>query len=785
MTGRRQKASIRGGVHEALPHDSAHKHVSGEAIYIDDIPEPPGTLHAAFGQSTRPHARIRTLDLRAVETAPGVVAVITAEDVPGINDVGPVVADEPIFAEDLVQYTGQSIFAVAAETVEQARRAATLARVDYEDLPPVLTIEEALAEESYVLPPYVMRRGDAEGAIAAAAHRLQGRLRTGAQDHFYLEGQVSLAVPMEDGDMLVHCSTQHPTEVQHAVAKALGRLDNAITVEVRRMGGGFGGKETQSALFAVIAALLADRTGRPVKACVDRDDDMIMTGKRHDFVIDYDVGFDDDGRIQGISFSQAAGCGFSADLSGAIADRAMFHADNCYYLDNVAITSHRCKTHTVSNTAFRGFGGPQGMVGIEYVIDEIARSLDIDALDVRRRNFYGGRGRDITPYNMRVEDNIIGSLTDALEKSSAYNARRKKIDAFNARNPVLKKGLALTPVKFGISFTTTFLNQAGALLHVYTDGSVHLNHGGTEMGQGLFIKVAQIVADVFQIDVDRIKITATNTGKVPNTSATAASSGTDINGAAAQIAARTIRDRLAAFAAETHGVGKASVIFKSNHVHVGGKKLPFAELVKQAYLGRIPLSATGFFRTPKIHYDRETASGRPFRYFAYGAAVSEVIVDTLTGENKVLRADILHDCGKSLNPAIDMGQVEGGFIQGMGWLTMEELVWSGDGRLMTHAPSTYKIPVASDLPADFRVEILESGRNREDVVHRSKAVGEPPFMLAISVFLALKDAIAAVCAHQISPQLDAPATPERILLAIEDTKARLRGRGGALAEAAQ
>ena len=772
-----------GSVHRPLAHDSAHKHVSGEAIYVDDIPEPPGLLFAAFGLSERPHARFEKLDLGPVRVAPGVVAVLSAGDVPGSNNIGPVVADEPIFADGLVEYIGQSVFAVAAETIEQARRAARLARIGYRDLEPVLTVADAMAKGSFVLPPHSMRRGDAARALAKASNRLQGRIEIGGQDHFYLEGQVSLAVPQEDDDMLVYCSTQHPSEVQHLVAAALGRPDNAVTVEVRRMGGGFGGKETQAALFAVIAALLADRTGRPVKARVDRDDDMIMTGKRHDFVTDYDVGFDDEGRIKGIAFDLAARCGMSADLSGPICDRAMFHSDNCYYLENAAITSHRCKTNTVSNTAFRGFGGPQGMVGIEQVIDEIARFLGKDPLDVRRANFYGTTDRNVTPYHMTVEDNVIAEVVDELERSADYRARRREIDAFNATSPVLKKGLALTPVKFGISFTVTHLNQAGALVHVYKDGSVHLNHGGTEMGQGLFVKVAQIVADVFGIDFERVKITATSTAKVPNTSATAASSGTDINGAAAQIAAREIRDRLARFVGDKYDVAAETVRFDANHVRVGKRKLKFADVVGQAYLARVSLSATGYFRTPNIHYDRENARGRPFRYFAYGAAVSEVIVDTLTGENKLIRADILHDAGKTINPAIDIGQVEGGFVQGMGWLTMEEVCWDDAGRLTTHAPSTYKIPVSSDAPPDLRVTLLESGRNREDVVHRSKAVGEPPLMLAISVFLALKDAIASVGGNQISPRLDAPATPERVLLAVEDLRTRLSRGEGAMAAA--
>jgi xanthine dehydrogenase large subunit len=618
-----------------------------------------------------------------------------------------------------------------------------------------------------------MRRGDAAKAMAAAPHRLQGRLEIGGQDHFYLEGQVSLAIPMEDGDVLVHCSTQHPSEVQNLIAHALDRPSNSVTVEVRRMGGGFGGKETQAAQWAIIAAMTAVKSGRPAKFRLDRDDDMIMTGKRHPFRIDYDVGFDGSGRILGISLIQSANCGFSADLSGAIADRAMFHADNAYYLDNVLITSHRCKTNTVSNTAFRGFGGPQGMMGIEQVIDAIARSLGKDPLEIRRINLYGQGECNVTPYHMTVEDNILPELLDELETSSSYRRRRAQIKAFNAASPYLKKGLALTPVKFGISFTTTHLNQAGALLHVYTDGSIHLNHGGTEMGQGLFIKVAQVVAEELHIDLDRIKITATNTGKVPNTSATAASSGSDINGMAARAAARTIKERLIAFAADKYGVAAADIAFLPNRARIGRDEVSFADLVKQAWFGRVSLSATGYYRTPKIHYDRTAAAGRPFYYFAYGAAASEVLVDTLTGEYKATRVDILHDVGSSLNPAIDLGQIEGGFIQGMGWLTSEELWWDDRGRLRTHAPSTYKIPACSDRPVDFRMKLIEGTPNREETIFRSKAVGEPPLMLAISVFRAISDAIASVGDYRVLPDLDAPATPERVLMAVERLRVQI------------
>ncbi len=777
--------AVKGGVRNAVPHDSAHKHVSGEAIYVDDIPEPPGTLQLYAAQSERAHARIAKLDLSRVRTASGVIAVLAAEDVPGTNDVSPIGKhDDPIFAQDRVEFVGQVLFAVAAETLERARAAAKLAVVEYEDIEPILSIDAARERQSYVLDPYVMRRGDAAATIGASPHRLRRNLSIGGQDHFYLEGQVSLAIPMEDGDVLVYCSTQHPTEVQHLIAHALARPSNAVTVEVRRMGGAFGGKETQAAQWAIIAALAAVKTGLPAKFRLDRDDDMIMTGKRHPFRIEYDVGFDDGGRIRGIEVVQSADCGFSADLSGAIADRAMFHADNGYYLDNVAIISFRCKTNLVSNTAFRGFGGPQGMMGVEDAIDAIARHLGKDPLEVRRANLYGEAPRNVTPYGMTVEDNTLPDMIRQLETSSDYWARREQIKAFNQASPYLKRGLALTPVKFGISFTTTHLNQAGALLHVYTDGSVHLNHGGTEMGQGLFIKVAQVVAEELQIDLDRIKITATNTGKVPNTSATAASSGSDLNGMAARAAARTIKDRLIAFAAEKYGVASADIEFRPNRVRIGADEVPFADLVKQAWFGRVSLSATGYYATPKIQYDRAKAAGRPFYYFAYGAAASEVTVDTLTGEYKVTRVDILHDVGASLNPAIDLGQIEGGFIQGMGWLTSEELWWDETGRLRTHAPSTYKIPACSDRPVDFRMTLVEGRPNREETIYRSKAVGEPPLMLAISVFRALSDAVASIGAYRVLPELDAPATPERVLMAIEALRLRQAEAAPALDRAA-
>ncbi len=758
--------AIAGAVGEAIPHDSSELHVSGEAWYTDDIPEPRGLLHVAVGMSAKAHARITRIDLSAVRAAAGVVEVMTAEDIPGENNCGPVVADDPVFAPGLVQYVGQAVFAVAATTVDQARKAARLAVIDYEELEPILDPRSAVEAESFVLPSRSIKRGDSAAAIANAAHRLKGSLTVGGQDQFYLEGQIAMALPAEDGDLFVLSSTQHPGEIQHLVAAATGRESKDVVVECRRMGGAFGGKESQPALIACIAALMAQKTGKPCKYRLDRDDDMIMTGKRHDFVIDYDVGFDDNGRIEGIEFMFASRCGFSADLSGAINDRAIFHCDNAYFLENVSIVSHRCKTNTVSNTAFRGFGGPQGMFAIENVVDAIARHLGKDPLDVRRENFYGIDERNVTQYQQTIEDNIIHDIVDELEQSSDYRNRVAAIRKFNDKHAHVKRGIALTPVKFGISFTATHLNQAGALLHVYTDGTVHLNHGGTEMGQGLFTKVAQVVAEELQIDIDRIKLMASSTDKVPNASATAASSGSDINGKAAQAAARKIRKRLTKFASRHYSVVEDEVRFTNNEVQIGSERIAFQELIHQAWFARISLSATGFYRTPKINYDRSALRGRPFFYFAYGAAVSEVIIDTLTGEYRVLRVDILHDCGKSLNPAIDMGQIEGGFIQGVGWLTSEELWWNENGELKTHAPSTYKIPVSSDLPVDFRVRMLESAANREQTIHRSKAVGEPPLMLSLSVFHAIRDAVASVGNGREAPRLRAPATPEAVLEAV-------------------
>ena len=726
-----------------VAHDSAERHVCGSAPYIDDMREPTGTLHLAPGHAEAARGKITAIDLSAVEAAPGVVAVLTADDIPGVNDCSPSIGDDPILAEGEIHFHGQVVFAVVAETRDQARRAAKLGKVTVEAVEPAITVEQGEATGETVLPPYQFERGTPEDVIGQAPQTVSGSVHIGGQEHFYLEGQISMAVPTEGNEMMVYCSTQHPGEVQHLVAKMLGVPDAAVVCECRRMGGAFGGKESQAAQWATLSALAAHVTGRPAKMRLDRDDDMIMTGKRHDMRADYRAAIDERGVIEAVDMNFAARCGYSADLSLGVIDRTLFHADNAYYYPHVRVASQRIRTNTVSNTAFRGFGGPQGMVCAERMMDQIAILMDVDPLTIRKRNFYA-RGRDVTPYGLKLEDNIMAAVVRELENTSDYKARRREVAKFNKKSKILKKGIALTPVKFGISFTLKHLNQAGALVHVYSDGSVQINHGGTEMGQGLYIKVAQVVAEEFGIPVEQVKITATTTEKVPNASPTAASSGSDINGMAARKAASAIRERMAELAARLHQAKKSDVNFAGGKVYAGSGEMSFAELAKQCFLERVSLSSTGFYATPKITWDRNTASGRPFLYFAYGASCSEVTIDTLTGEMRIDRVDILHDVGRSLNPAIDIGQIEGGFVQGMGWLTTEELVFDGQGRLRTHAPSTYKIPTCSDVPEDFRVNLWASKGNRENTIYRSKAVGEPPLMLATSVFSAILYAIASL-----------------------------------------
>lgn len=749
------------------PHESAVAHVTGRALFIDDLPEPVGLLHLAFGTSSHAHARVLSIDLEKVRSAPGVVGVFSSQDVPGENNVAPVSGEDPLFQHGLVTHMGQSLFAVAATSRRAARNAVRLAVVTYEQLPALVTIEQARAAGSVIEPTQRISRGDISEAFSRAPNRLSGSITIGGQEHFYLEGQVAVAFPGEGHEIRVISSTQHPSEVQTIVAAVLGLERADVTVETRRIGGGFGGKETQAALFAAAAALAAHKLRCAVKCRVDRMDDIAMTGKRHDFVIDYEVGYDKSGRIRGLVIEMASRCGDTIDLSPAINDRAMLHVDNCYYLEAVEIISHRFRTHTVSNTAFRGFGGPQGMMVIERVMDHIAGALGLDPLQVRQTNLYGSKGRDKTPYGMVVSDNIAPQLIKKLAISSNYVKRRDAIEKFNETSKRIKHGIALTPVKFGISFTTTHLNQGGALIQIYTDGTILLNHGGVEMGQGLMTKVTQIVASCFGVSCSRVRTTATCTDKVPNTSATAASSGTDLNGMAALAAAKKIRSRLTTFLALRKGCKRDKIDFVDNMVIIDDEVISFSECCQQAYLSRVSLSATGYYSTPKIAYDRSIRRGRPFLYFAYGVAVSEVALDTLTGEHRLLQVDVLHDVGYSINAGIDRGQIEGAFIQGVGWLTSEELFFDEHGRLLTLGPSTYKIPTANSVAEQFNLDIWQGEGNAEPTVLRSKAVGEPPFMLAISVFSALAAAVNAASNHCSKPLLNAPATPERVLRALK------------------
>ena len=761
---------------QSIAHESAAAQMMGSVLYIDDIPEVKGTLFAAPIMSNVAHGKLIKIDASQAMKMAGVRGIVDVNDIPGQPILASFTGDEPIFASDIVQYVGHVVGIVLADTVSQARQAARMVKLEIAELPAVLTVQDALKVENYVLPPVFVKRGDASAALAQAEHVLHGTLEVGGQEHFYLEGQIAYVMPQEQNQWLVYSSTQHPGEVQHWVSHALGLHNNAVRVECRRMGGGFGGKETQAGHLAVWAALAANKFKCPVKLRLDRDDDFMVTGKRHPFEYEYSVGFDQTGRLNGLKIKMAANCGFSADLSGPVADRAIFHADNAYFLEDVEIASYRCKLNVQSHTAYRGFGGPQGMIVIEVIMSDIARHLGMDPLDVRLRNLYSSdatksqaigmsKMRDTTHYQMKVEDNILLPLITQLVGTSEYKNRRKAIAAWNAENHILKRGMAITPVKFGISFTATLFNQAGALVHVYADGSVQVNHGGTEMGQGLNTKIAQIVADELGISFARIQATASDTSKIPNASATAASAGTDLNGRAAQYAARNVRDNLAQFVSGLAVCGAGEVKFESDQVVTPKHQYSFEEVVKLAYANRIQLWSDGFYRTPKIHYDKTTLTGRPFYYFAYGAACTEVVIDTLTGENKVIKVDILHDVGNSINPAIDKGQIEGGFVQGMGWLTTEQLVWNQKGVLSTHAPSTYKIPTSGDIPEHFNVDLWPEP-NREDNVFGSKAVGEPPFMLAISVFEALRDAVAQVNQEDQTVQLKAPATAENVLMAL-------------------
>ncbi len=757
-------------INEKIPHESGIKHVSGKAYYTDDIPEPPGTLFGAIGWSKRANATIKKINLDEVIKSEGVISIVTEKDILGRNDVGPVYDGDPIFTSR-AKYYGQPLFAVAAKTTEQARKAVLKAKIIYKTHKPIITIQDALKKKSFVLKERVIKKGEAVEAIKNSINRLKGNFTTGSQEHFALEGQTAFVIPQEDNDFKVFSSTQHPSETQQILAKMLNQKSNTITVETRRIGGGFGGKETQSFIFAAICTLLAKKTKNPVKLRIDRDDDIIITGKRHDFYSEYEVGFDEIGVIKGLKLKLASRCGVSPDLSGAINERALLHIDNAYYLENLIVENYLCKTNTASNTAFRGFGGNQGMMAIENIIDHIAVELKKDPAEIRRRNFYQKKKKNITHYDMKIEDNVIQEIFDELLKSSNYKSRQINIKRFNENSKYIKKGIAITPVKFGISFTTWHLNQAGALVHIYcNDGSVHVNTGAIEMGQGTYTKIAQLVANELGLPFSKVKVSATRTDKVPNTSASAASSTTDLNGAAAINAVYKIKMNLASFVKRKYKIKSKEALYEDGNIKFKEKTFKFNSLIKEAYLNRVPLSSSGFYATPKIHFDKKTFKGRPFLYFAYGAAVSEVIIDTLTGENKITRVDILHDAGKAINPSIELGQIEGGFVQGAGWLTMEEVKWKSNGQIITHSPSTYKIPAVSDMPEKFNVEIFKKGENVENVVNKSKTTGEPPLMNAMSVFFAIKNAIASIKNYNLNPSLDAPATPEKILMSINKMK---------------
>jgi xanthine dehydrogenase large subunit len=759
-------------LHQPALHESGLLHTSGDALYVDDLPDPAGLLHTALITSPKAHARIVKVDAERARAMQGVHAVLFARDIPGENQIGPVIHDEPLLADGEVSCVGQNIAVVVAESAEIARKAAAMVEIAFQDLPAILSIRAAINADSYLADWHTIERGDVDGALAGAPVVLAGEVSNGAQDHFYLETQVALAVPQEAGAMIVYSSTQHPSEVQAKVAEVLGIGRHQVVVQCPRMGGGFGGKETQAAPYAVLAALAANAAKRPVKVWLDRDKDMISTGKRHPFWSKYRAGFDREGRIRALDVETYSDGGFSNDLSRSILDRALFHTDNSYFIPAVRLRGRPAKTNFPSNTAFRGFGGPQGMLVIESILNDAAERLGIDPAIVRERNFYGDAPRDQTPYGQIVEASRLPRLFDELMESSDYFSRRQAIDRFNAASRTTKRGIAFQTVKFGISFTASFLNQAGAMIAVYQDGTVQMNHGGTEMGQGLQTKMLAVCAHALGVEKDAIRAMPTSTDKVPNTSATAASSGSDLNGQAVKVAAETVRERLRPIAAGLLGVEAdhaGEIIFERGRIYANtsrARSVSFREVAFAAYMAQISLSSTGYYRTPNISYDRARGRGKPFHYFAYGAAVTEVEVSQLTGEHRVLRVDILHDVGASLVPTIDIGQIEGGFVQGLGWLTSEEVLFDAEGRLLTHSPDTYKIPAIGDVPEDFRVRLLERAP-QNDVIYGSKAVGEPPLMLAISGVLALRHAISAFGAPGRAVELTIPATPEAVLRAIE------------------
>jgi xanthine dehydrogenase large subunit len=756
-------------VGQAVPHESARGHVTGEALYTDDLlPRLPGLLHAWPVLAPHSHARLLKLDVAPALEEPGVCATLAASDVPGENDSGAARHDEPVFPTEIM-FHQHPIAWVLGETLEAARLGVGRVVAEYQPLHPILTIEDAIQAGSFHSAPMRIVRGDAQSALVASPHRLEGELAIGGQEQFYLETQASIAWLDESGGVMVESSTQHPSETQEIVARVLGVARHQVTVECLRMGGAFGGKEVQANPYAAVAALGAWKTRRPVRVRLPRFLDMVLTGKRHPFLASFSAGFDDDGRILALKLALYSDGGWSLDLSEPVLARALFHSDNAYFIPAMDATGFICRTHKTSQTAFRGFGGPQGMVVIEDVLDRIARTLSLPPEVVRERNFY--REGHSTHYGQAVKDaGRIARIWEQLKETSNLAVRRKEIERWNAAHAHRKRGIAITPVKFGISFTATMFNQAGAFVLIYKDGSVQVNHGGTEMGQGLHTKIRQIAAESLGLPETAIRIMPPRTDKIPNTSATAASASTDLNGAAVVDACTQLKARLAPVAAALLGADAADVRFAEGQVSAGARNLPFAQVIEAAYRERIALFAQGYYRTPEIHYDPQTMQGRPFYYFAYGAAASEVEVDGFTGEYRVLRTDILHDAGESLSPLVDRGQVEGGFIQGVGWLTLEELVWDSQGRLMTNGASTYKLPAWSELPPEFHVEFL--GRAAEPgVVFGSKAVGEPPLMLAISVREALRDAIAAFGNGGVVA-LDSPATPERVFWAVKRARSR-------------
>ncbi len=769
-----------------FPHDSAIKHVTGESVYVNDINIGDQMLYGHLVYSKYAHANIKSINTKKALELDGVKAIVSYKDIPGANQMGPVFHDEICLAEKEVSFIGQVILLIAAESKEIARKAEKLIEINYEQLEAIVDLETAIQKNNLLHPPRKIECGNIDSAFKDSMQIIDGSLKTGGQEHWYLETQSCLAIPGEGKEIKIFSSTQHPSETQAIVAEVLGIQKNEVEVEVRRMGGAFGGKETQANHYAAWSSLLANATGRPVKIHLTRDEDQIITGKRHRTISNYRVGFDKDGKINALDIDLNLDAGSSSDLTMAILERAMFHVDNAYYIPNLRIIGSTWKTNLPSNTAMRGFGGPQGMAVIENIIDRIARFLRKDALEIRKLNFYKQESENLTHYSQKVENNRLPLLYEQLIKSSDYFQRHNQINQFNIPkafgiNRFTKRGMAMTPVKFGISFTTSFLNQAGALVNIYKDGTVLVNHGGTEMGQGLHTKILKIASDELGISAEFIKVNSTNTSKVPNTSATAASSGTDLNGMAVKNAISKLKERLAKVALKKWLINKEStnkIIFENNEVYVGNQPelyISFADLINLTYLERTSLSATGFYKTPDIHFDKDKGKGKPFHYFAFGMAVSEVEVDTLTGYTRVLRTDILHDVGKSLNKGIDKGQIEGGFIQGLGWVTTEDLKYDEKGNLLNHSPDTYKIPTIQDLPKDFRVDFLKNVPN-PNTIKQSKAVGEPPFMLALSVWLAIKDAISAVGDHKIEPEFSLPATNEVILKSIEKIREMMEHR---------